>query len=235
MKLASIVPMNNVERTFDGDFAMLLTHLSNYYPTEHSKSCYVIMDNSLIELKEAASIEATYKAASRCKADELILPDVFRDKEKTLVSVEEGLEWLSKKNLIDDFNLMAVCQGSTVEEFSHCFEILETFDEITCIGIPKVTETIHPNGRPGFEPLWENCKKDIHLLGCWTTLSELKEYKHPEIIRSCDTCIPALLSRDGIQDVWARRPAKTIDLENDFIQADIYESLLKQLKEKQFL
>ena len=236
MKLASIVPMKNVARTFDGDYAMLLTHLADYYPTTHHKNCYVIMDNSLIELGSAASIEATFNAAVKCNADELILPDVFRDGFATLEKVHDSIDWLlyDCKNF-RRINLMAVCQGSTASEFATCFVELCHIPEIHCIGIPKVAATLLPEGRPGFEYLWYNCSKQIHLLGCWTSLDEMKQYKHPELIRSCDTCIPALLSTHGIYDVWAKRPDKTIDLVNDQIDTFVYEELLEQLREERLL
>ena len=236
MKLASIVPMKNVARTFDGDYAMLLTHLADYYPTTHHRNCYTIMDNSLIELGSAASIEATFNAAVKCNANELILPDAFRDGYATLEKVRESIDWL----IFDcpnykPINLMAVCQGATAEEFRSCYYSLCAMPEIYCIGIPKVAETLLPEGRPGFEPLWRSCNKRIHLLGCWTSLEEMKQYKHPELIRSCDTCIPALLSTRGIYDVWAKRPDKTIDLVNDEIDLLIYEELLEQLREERLL
>ena len=236
MKLASIVPMKNVNRTFDGDYAMLLTHLSDYYPNKHPRNCYVIMDNSLIELGKAASIEATYDAAIKCNANEIILPDVFRDKWLTLERVRESIDWLLYDvHDFHPFNLMAVCQGNTAADFIDCFHTLCAMPEIHCIGIPKVAETLLPEGRPGFEPLWRNCSKRIHLLGCWTSLNEMKQYKHPELIRSCDTCIPALLSTREVYDVWAKRPEKTIDLVNDEINPYVYEELLAQLREERLV
>lgn len=236
MKLASIVPMKNVARTFDGDYAMLLTHLVDYYPKIHHKNCYTIMDNSLIELGSAASIEATFNAAVKCNANELILPDVFRDGYATLEKVRESIDWLFYDcSNYKPINLMAVCQGSTANEFITCFHNLASIPEIHCIGIPKVAETLLPEGRPGFEPLWQRCSKRIHLLGCWTSLEEMKQYKHPELIRSCDTCIPALLSTHRIYDVWAKRPDKTIDLVNDEIDPLVYDELLEQLREERLL
>lgn len=220
MKLASIVPMKNVERTFEGDYAMMLAHLANYYPKRDElhkefRKCYRILDNSLIELGGAVDMEQLLAAAEQCEADEIILPDVFKDSCATIESVTKALEWLGSRNMLRKYRLMAVCQGDTPSEFGRCFRFLESLPQIHCIGIPKVAETIHPDGRLGFESLWQGSPKTIHLLGCWSNLTELQKYRNPARIRSVDTCIPALNALTG-RGVWQERTReRTIDLIND--------------------
>lgn len=238
MKVASIVPIANIDRTCDGDYAMMLTHLANYYPKVEGRrqQCYRIMDNSLIELGNAASVERTFEAATVCEANEIVLPDVFCNCDETLREVEHSLDWLYSKREEKTFRLMAVCQGKNEFELARCYEKLQSYGELYCIGIPKVADKLHPLGRPGFEALWEYSKKQIHLLGCWFSLTELKQYEHPELIRSCDTCIPAILARDMIENVWTPRPKRTIDFFKDDIPAlSPYDLLLSQLKEAKFL
>lgn len=232
MKVASIVPINNIERTFDGSYAMLLSHLKDYYPQRRKgDNCYRIMDNSLIELGEAVDMKQLVEAAICCDADEIILPDVFRDYEATMASVEESLEWLIKNGYYKQFRLMAVCQGEDRFMFERCFDRLERINEIHCIGIPKVSETLALGGRPSFERMWAGSIKDIHLLGCWTSLNEIRQYVYPEMIRSIDTCIPALNSIYG-KDVWAvRTRERTIDLIRDNIDDVRYNHNMQQLKE----
>lgn len=234
MKIASIMPMKNVQETFIGDYAMLLAHLKGYYSkrSERNKNCYTIMDNSLIELGGAVSIEDVYCAARECEVDEFILPDVFRDATSTLRSVEQSIEWLRRNHHLNEMRLMAVCQGHNAESFAICFAALEQIPEIHTIGIPKVAETLLADGRPGFEQLWQGCNKEIHLLGCWTNLNEFRQYKHPATIRSADTCIPALLSVNGITDAWSDRPSKTINLLNDKVNWNNYWKIHDQLLEE---
>lgn len=227
--------MKNVAHTFDGDYAMLLAHLKDYYPKEHKRNCYVIMDNSLIELGGAVDVETVYKAAKQCNADEFILPDVFRDASATIEEVTKSIGWLYTTEHIHEMRLMAVCQGATIEDFTRCFKALEAMPEIHCIGIPKVAATLLPEGRPGLEYLWQGSPKAIHLLGCWTNLREFCEYKHPSLIRSCDTCIPALLAVNQISCAWQDRPAKTIDLVNDRIRFCHYDDILDQLVDEGLL
>lgn len=229
MKLASIVPMKNVANTFYGDYAMLLAHLKDYYPKERNRNCYVIMDNSLIELGGAVDVETVYNAAKQCGADEFILPDVFQNADATIAEVRKSIEWLHENDHMYDMRLMAVCQGATVEDFTRCFHTLEQIPEIHCIGIPKVAATLLPEGRPGLEYLWAGSSKVIHLLGCWTNLDEFRQYKRPALIRSCDTCIPALLASRDIRYAWCDRPEKTIDLINDEICWRAYSTIMDQL------
>lgn len=233
MKLASIVPVKNIQRTFDGQFAMMLTHLKDYYPKCNNKQCYKIMDNSLIELGGAVTIEDVWGAALQCNADEIILPDVFQNCDATLLKVMESINWLKDHNKLRAFRLMAVCQGSTIKDFERCFKALESIPEIHCIGIPKVVEKLHPEGRPHFEYLWGGSSKAIHLLGCWTSLDECRRYRRPQLIRSIDTCIPALNSMniDGKFDAWsARTKLRTIDLIKDEIDETNYNVILYNLK-----
>lgn len=236
MKIASIVPMKNVINTYDGDYAMLLAHLKGYYPDRSvNPNCYVIMDNSLIELGGAVSMKDVYEAAVMCDVDELVLPDVFRNSTATVKSVQESIKWLRDNDRLGKFRLMAVCQGATEEEFAKCFKILENIPEIHCIGIPKVSEELTRDGRPGLEYLWQGCNKEIHLLGCWTNLSELRQYKYPARIRSCDTCIPALLACRHVGSVWEDRPEKTIDLIEDQIDFNFYNRIVDQLVDERLM
>lgn len=228
MKLASILPINNFNLMFDQPYAMMLTHLSDYYPTCNAQNCYRIMDNSLIELGGAVDIDKVLAAAEKHHVQEIILPDVFRDGARTLDSVMRSLDTLEKKGKLRSFRLMAVAQGSTLEEFSHCYEKLCALPEIHCIGIPKVTDELTSSGRAGLESLWQGSPKAIHLLGVWKTLSELLDYKYPAAIRSVDTCIPALLSQKTA-NAWQSRPEKTIDLYKDKIDEINYTRIMEQL------
>ena len=232
MKLASIIPVQSKHLMYLGNYEMLLAHLANEYPACTNKNCYKIMDNSLIELGGAVSIEQVINAANRCNADEIILPDVYKDGPATLISVCKNIEWLRDHNLLGRFRLMAVCQGKDVDEFIETFHQLKNIPEIHCIGIPKVCSTLWSAGRPGFEFLWlNNCTKNIHLLGVWSTMQELLEYKNPQLIRSVDTCIPALLSM-YTDYAWYHRPSETIDLKTDVVNSDHYFTILKTLSQE---
>lgn len=231
MKLASIVPVKQIVRTYDGDYAMLLAHMSGYYPLSANKNCYRIMDNSLIELGGAVDINTVYDAAVRCDAHEFILPDVFTKGLETVERVAKDIEYLKRMGRLHDFRLMAVCHGGTIDEFCKCFYLLSQMPEIHSIGIPKVSRNLTKSGRPGLEELWRGSSKAIHLLGCWDSLDEFRQYKDPASIRSCDTCIPSLFAREGVRDIWGQRPVRTIDLYHDNFKDYIYNDIRDELRE----
>lgn len=214
MKLASILPMCVAPHTFDGDYAMMLTHLASNYKSDNNR-CYRILDNSLIELGKAVTLQLLLDAAEETNAHEIILPDEFRDGPVTLGRVKNTIGQLKRKKAIGQYRLMAVCHGATLAEFEKTFHALEAIPEVHCIGIPKVASTLSQYGRPGLEYIWQGSCKNIHLLGCATSLSELREYTDPAAIRSCDTCIPFILARDGCNNAWANRPDRSIDFYGD--------------------
>lgn len=236
MKLASIVPVSYMEHTCDYDYAMLLAHLSEHYPENviQNRHCYKIMDNSLIECGNAMSIDDVIAAAERCQADEVILPDVLNNGVQTFLNIMSALRKLHKMDKIKTFRWMAVCQGKTLNDFEMCFSTLCDTPEIHCIGIPKVASRFFDIGRPGLEYLWQNCSKEIHLLGVAKNLIELTQYKHPAKIRSVDTCIPALLSQTT-NYAYKDRPEKTIDLLNDTVDEYRYEYIMRLLKEDKLI
>lgn len=218
MKLINIVPRSNLGDFWWQPMQMFLTHMvledEKYREFAKEYSGYKILDNSLIELGGAVSLEKVLEAAEMIAADEIILPDVFQDASATIKSVKESLDYLKEKG-ITKYKLMAVAQGSTVEDWSACFSVLCEMPEIDVIGIPKVLAKTHPEGRPFFEQFWEGCEKEIHLLGLWYSFSEFMEYEHLDKIRSCDTCQLAYILVNGLNFYSVRPDGFTVDLFND--------------------
>ena len=239
MKLASILPVKNNNRIYENDYAMLLTHLAlqGYYAPRnpHERNCYTILDNSLIEEGKAIDLSTVMDMADALQVDEIVLPDVFMDAYETIYAVEDAVNFIRRKGPWNrTYKLMAVCQGSSYTTFNQCFDRLSRIPEIHCIGIPKAVNRFMPGGRPSIEALWQNSTKCIHLLGCAFTLKELTEYAFPAKIRSCDTCIPALISQTT-NDAWRQRPVKTIDLLNDEINESNYNNIIHILKQRRLI
>lgn len=229
MQIAHIYPVSNRHYMQGQNYNMLLTHLAlenpkyKHFGESLSKTSYTILDNSLIELKgKALGIETVCDMAEAMNVDEIILPDVFRDKDKTISAYKDALNYLLNRyeHKRIPFRLMAVAQGSTVEEFEECFNYFNECAMIDTIGIPKVCTKLHPQGRPYFEHLWLKSSKDIHLLGLWYSFTELKEYKRPDLIRSVDTCQKTFLIQNGKRWDSVRPDGFTVDLECDSISTN---------------
>lgn len=224
MKLINIFPLGNLTHHYTQDMHMFLTHLVEKYPfyAEFAKNVkgYKILDNSLIELGGAVDLQRVLKAAEIIGADEIILPDVFRQGPETVDAVAKAIQELLE--LYPDGNfpykLMAVAQGRDVEEWYECYQIFMSNPYIDVVGIPKVLAKMHPKGRPYF--VNELCNlhyKPHHLLGLWYSFKEFEEYRSPELIRSCDTVLAGFMAKYGMSAEGVRPDGFTVDLENDVI------------------
>lgn len=181
---------------------------------------YRILDNSLIELGGAVSLERLLKAAEIAKPHEIILPDVFRDGVATLAVAKEYIEYLKTREMLGRYKLMVVCQGKDAREFVETYRALERIPEVDVIGIPKVCAKMLATGRPGFEYLWRDTPQEIHLLGLWYSWEELERYKHPEHIRSVDSCLAAFQCLHRLPPSAVRPDGVTIDLQHDTVDID---------------
>lgn len=224
MKLINIFPLGNICMEYQQDMHMYLTHMVEKYPvyasTARATRGYKILDNSLIELGGAVDLERVLDAAKAINADEIILPDVFQDGPATVKAVKGSLQCLISNwpNRNWPFKLMAVAQGSTIEEWYDCYQQLLAMPDVDVIGIPKVLAKMHPQGRPYFvNELCNLRQKPHHLLGLWYSMTELAEYRNLNEIRSCDTVLLGFMAKHGMSSIGIRPDGFTVDLENDVI------------------
>ena len=225
MYLINIYPLGNLENEYHQKMHMFLTHMVEKYPAYASVAqdvCgYKILDNSLIELGGAVDVERVVKAATYIGADEIILPDVFQNGSETLKAVDDALKKLNEMypNRSWPFKLQAVAQGRDADEWIECYMELIKNPDVDVIGIPKVLAKMDPKGRPYF--VNEVCAlgiKEHHLLGMWYSLSEIGEYKHPDLIRSCDTVLRGFIDKYDLGFFGVRPDGYTINLEKDVIK-----------------
>jgi hypothetical protein len=167
---------------------------------------YVICDNGTAE-GERVTNEQLLEAAQIIAADEVILPDVWRDARATIKAVEEAL-----LTSLRQFNVMAVPQGMSAFEWLYCLFELLNIPEIDVIGLPKNLDKVFPDllgsdesetvswfGRAGvtnwvcemLEAL-PGPEVQLHLLGIWSDYRELLLYSDTakKYVRSIDTSSP---------------------------------------------
>jgi hypothetical protein len=231
MKVAFICPTHDLK--YDNtDYHMALTHLILKYPkyTEFYKQKlangeYVILDNSLIELgNKALQSDVVMKAAEELRPSEIVLPDVYRDGPATIKSTDIALTKVELWLMMDETKLQVLCHGKDPDEWKRTWDILSKYDDIDVLAVPKVTETQFAGGRPEAVryALANNPQnKEIHLLGCWSTVDEFKEYSSEEksLIRGVDTSIVYHCAAAGIkfEDKYDyQKPDWTIDLEEPY-------------------
>lgn len=237
MRIAHIVPVGNLDiysyMSRRPKFYMLLTHLymeSTTYADwaeqlkEREPDCFIILDNSLIELGASMDFKTVIDVARAVKADEVILPDVFQDADSTYMKSREALDWYKDhKDENDTFQFQYVCHGRSYAEVAASIECGMNMPEVATLGIPKIYTATFPGGRAVFESLWEHTNKEIHLLGCYSSFTELHNFHHLSRIRSMDTCLAAYNVLLGF-DIYNTRVVGTVDLKNDKIRKEDYRS-----------
>ena len=222
MKFINIYPVTNSEEYLKQDMNMFLTHLvledKIYRETAKKSSGYKILDNSLIELGGSVLLEDVIKAAEMIGADEIVLPDVFRDGMTTFELAKKYLEKYEEE--LSKYKVMAVVHGKDITEWMVSYLLLENLPGVDVLGIPKVLDVDMKEygGRPGIvNEFMEHCLKEIHLLGLWYNIRELKDYRYPNKIRSVDTSLMNLLSIQGRDFTSSRKEGEQIDLVYDHV------------------
>jgi hypothetical protein len=224
MKFAFISPIHDLECD-SSDYHMALTHLVLKYPEYvdyyKRKRGYVILDNSLIELGGSVKLRTILDAAEKIGPDEIVLPDVYKDGKATLKSVKKSLIEYSGYQYTGGYELQAVCHGKDFKEWCYVWDELNKIDELHCIAIPKVTTNQFGRLKAVRYALENNPNnKEIHLLGCWDTVDEFKEYTDVEknAIRGVDTSIVyhSSINGYGYNKGQLQKPDYKINLETRY-------------------
>lgn len=230
MKFAVICPIPLLQKyATTSTYHMALTHLvlespeyAEFYKERKKRGDFVILDNSLIELGEAADMEKVLRAADMIKPDEIVLPDVFRKKDETIYAIELALYNYGKE--MSKYKLMAVAQGETTEEWIDCYRALGEYPEIHTIGIPKVLTDITGCNAGRYEICdylsrhgLVHLDKDHHLLGVWANpWPEIPKCSQFYWLRGVDTILPVLMGMLGVKFSWrgglqVPRPKMAVD------------------------
>ena len=137
-----------------GKYHLLLTHHILEYPErfkalfEDLKNTTIIVDNSIVELGDAATDEKVYEACRRLQdrsnAPNWIIPvlkDVMNDGPATREAATESYHWWVN-NASSNYGLMVVAQGQSWEQFcktvDYFFADPDAFPHLDYIGIPRV-------------------------------------------------------------------------------------------------
>lgn len=231
IKLASITPVKDIKLGLEEPIAMFLTHLvlqhEDYALAAREYEGYKILDNSLIELGSAMSLDKVLLAANIIDADEIVLPDAFQKRKETYELVVKALEELKTKTLPKKYKIMVVAQGSDKDEFYKSFKELAALPGVDVIGVPKIQKE-----RVTYSDLFETTTKEIHFLGCPESLDEIRQMSDYLLtrVRSIDTCIPALNSI-LTDNPWEKRPTDyTINLHTDRVDVCNYRRIVGGVK-----
>jgi len=166
VKVCIISPASHLA-TFSnlGDCEMALTHLvlpeagfhhSEYVTTNYVKyfiekakqGKWVILDNSAYEIGKLEATQASgeglgpelvLKAAQIINPSIVIAQDVLCDREATLESTKRFIKEVKRQKLLGRFQIMAVAQGKTQDEWLSSYEDLLKLKDIDQIGFSKIS------------------------------------------------------------------------------------------------
>lgn len=178
---------------------------AEFYCSAKTAGQFVLMDNSLWELKEALSPEILYRASSMVNPDELIIPDVFRDGPATIESFGRFMEVSSSWNHRPWKRNMVVVHGEDREEWLECFDYFSNEPEAHTLALPKVLDEMwKPGGRLGAVEFIErtgrvNPTKQYHCLGIWEDPIEVLLLAAHSWVRSLDTALPIHAGMQGVR------------------------------------
>lgn len=235
MHFAPIAPVKYLGQLDNSPVVMALTHLCDneeyvaYYKKKSDNGAFVMLDNSIIELGHAVSVEELLAAAEKIGAHEIIIPDSFKDAEGTLVLAEKYYTEVRKKF---EGRIMAVAHGNSALEWANCAKTLIKMG-VDTIGVPKVmTSIIGPHGR--FECMKQLKKMkgitsavEFHFLGIWSDILEVSFYEHRyeennlPAIRSCDSILSFDYAKSYMHFEDGARPKNSIDFLDDSYEPTI--------------
>lgn len=285
IKICIISPASHLKQfSTYGDCDMALTHLlveedkfkhtyevkelyAKYFIDRVKAGRWVILDNSAYEIGKLESTSAAgqglgpelvLKAAAIINPSIVIAQDVLCDREATLQSTKDFIAYVKKEGLLGKFQLMAVPQGKTKDEWIGSYEDLWQLPEIDQIGLSKIAvplsfggnqaedgcvsrarllctktiEDLHCNNK---YPLTWKSPKPVHLLGGDNWLPwELNQQKKYSWIFSNDSSACVQYGRFGqVFDPETWKSDKIIvqkpDLENHFLETSQHLNNMQQL------
>jgi len=210
-EFAPVLPLKMVKHLATGVYVMLQAHLFNDLPEDEWEQFRdhsgVILDNGVIETGEPR-VKTLYKVAKAIEPFEVVCPDAFMDKDKTLKLFHaHALELSAYAN-----SVMVVPQGGSVQEWVECLrqmmgtDLWERIPQLT-IGIPKVLDKF-PGGRiAALSWVRTHCIRltpymghpsRLHLLGQWSVMSQpIQAISYFPHIRSWDTTCPYAAALQG--------------------------------------
>lgn len=197
---ACAAPSQTIKQPYEMYLAHTLLHApAHVLESIRKHNAYKILDNGCYELNSSIGWYELFQLASKIEAQEVILPDVMFDMNATFTQTVHTIEQLHiKYGPHIPFNLMAVPQGVTLEEYSICATAFAQLPEITTLGIPKKfmqrapeMQLKHPCAMALERALFARDLKtdyphlNVHLLGLSYGLIELQACK--DYVRTCDT------------------------------------------------
>lgn len=169
----------------------------NYYL--NNKFEYILLDNSAFELGESMDGNLLMQYAKKLKVNEIIIPDVYRDKDKTLQLTNEFIEKNWMECQINNIKMMGVPQGKDENELFNCLIEMLYNTHIKVIGLNKLWKRDYKTLQ-SIIYLCLKANKEVHFLGT-KNLLDWGLIKSLDGVRSADSRILTKLV-SGVDNMW---------------------------------
>lgn len=192
-----------------GDYHLLLAHQIAARPQEYQRFWHrfidgtgisrldITVDNSVVELGEAMSMEKVIAAATVVGATTIVLPDVINDARRTLeqaeISFEDHVEELEENGI----GALGIAQGRDVDEVLECAAGLVALG-VRRLGISKYLVDTPVGSRVAVaKALGKAHELPIHLFGFSNNMvDDLTAARQPYVI-GIDSAMPIWLGLAG--------------------------------------
>lgn len=152
---------------------------------------YKILDNGIAENVKTRMPDLV-RLAHRIRADEIVVPDVMGDCNKTI-----DLAYRFEPHAAKGMNYMGVMQGKTMAEAAKCLTAFQLLPYINVIGVPRcLAAYIHRGIRATIAQSMKETgiRHPIHMLGSTREPREVVTFSSLDNVRSMDTCMPISLA-----------------------------------------
>jgi len=222
-KVATLMPLNHLERIRDDDYLMALSFLADhpaylkFFADRVKEGKYVALDNSVVELGEPEPFGSYVRKACAMRASLIMLPDYFQDPELTLRTMNRILAFRSKQDgplvealsLLADYHpdIMAIPQGKTIGHWEDCALAMISAPAVNVLGISTRYNGMFGGSRQAAVGKIIGLLKGrgrlkevkIHLLGCYDDpKEEIALLKRIKIIQGMDSSYPCVLTAHGL-------------------------------------
>jgi hypothetical protein len=220
MKFFCIPPNSHLDMMDNGDWYFALCHhyvqnkqYRRYFLDLRKKKpdAFILLDNGAAE-HSLVTQEMLLEATEELQPTEVIAPDVLFNQKQTLKNLDNFIQEMFKRHLLDKTNIFACPQGSTKKEWIECYMQMCLNPFVKTIGLSKIAvpkcwndatddKMIAVSRNECVKELYENglLTKPLHLLGMGEH-DEFEYYlKHKlPFIRSSDSCYTVLAAINNI-------------------------------------
>lgn len=232
-KVATIVPWHHLNLIKNDVYFMALSYACDapgymqFFREMTRQRKYVILDNSAVEMGNPESFESYITKAIYMKATEILMPDYFREKQKTLDAMKPALETMRQMEFTG--RVMAVPQGETPSDFLNCVAQMIQYP-IHTLGISRRYINMFGGTRTGIcEMVHDRLLVEgtssikVHLLGCWShPVQDIGTLLREQYIQGIDGSLPSVFAlHSQLLEEAAERPGPGIDIINDVYDREL--------------